>query len=103
MDTNPLPIFSSNLEELRGPSFSTLGATAPLAPLAPLPAPLHVMNCTTYLALNPLGDSLQDPLGGGDKLIGGILSYGIYIRSVSFPSEEAIKEADKDAAISSIW
>ena len=28
----PSPIFSSNLEELRGPSFTTLGATAPSPP-----------------------------------------------------------------------
>ena len=37
----PSPIFSTNLEELRGPSFSTQGATVP--PLAPLPAPLDIV------------------------------------------------------------
>ena len=31
----PSPIFSSNLEELRGPSFSTLGGQPPPPPLAP--------------------------------------------------------------------
>ena len=36
MDTHPpIPIFSLNLEELRGPSFSTLGGNRP-PPLAPL-------------------------------------------------------------------
>ena len=50
MDTHPLPIFSSNLEELRGPSFSTLGGAT--APLPPLPAPLG-MTCVLHRVVFP--------------------------------------------------
>ena len=66
----PLPIFSSNLEELRGPSFSTLGGNRP--PLPPLPAPLtefkfkgtelvsQDIKATTYQAPegNPIGGEI---------------------------------------------
>ena len=46
----PLPIFSSNLEELRGPSFSTLEATAP--PCPPL-AGATVLGRSHTLGLRP--------------------------------------------------
>ena len=41
METHPPPIFSSNFEELRGPSFSTLGGNRPSLPLLAPPCRCH--------------------------------------------------------------